>query len=892
MTQTDLAVYRYALLARNLIYRWERHQENIIDSRFDWKAEDEALLQTTFEYFQSSVAPKPDFEYLSGQIKFFEQFKEYLQEQIIDRYQEVQANLPPPELVKLYEEHLQQERRLLEQRQNQHLKLAPARIKLIQDLARQFPQVDPQTIQFIADEALTISYEIYPESALPQIVAGLQQLARVTQTKVSASQLAATLSQEDLVAGLVEQHPRFKEALEYASQTLPRILETAASAETNRLSSYLVIANAAGLAPAILTPSSVELQSALVTRTEPSLTAPKISQVGDLWDNLLTHHQPQAEQLLTQLEQVHQHQQQITQEVAKRVELSGLNPESQQMATQIITQYILPPLLYASSFPQNAAEKEEVLSTAQRVFVDLGIERQGQKLDQAAANWVKTQPLFLTGTMPPLLVKEYYKAAYSPPDPVTQAAIEKIVTSPVSLEPITAEVAKNWQLGNAPPNTQPLREWAIKNKIGSALLIEAGILATSEERGDSYPRFRHRLMFPIRNDNGEVIAFSGRVLDADAKAAKYLNSPETLLFNKSKVLFGFDKSKRGINKSGQAIVCEGQIDTLMVYEAGFQNVVAGQGTAFTEFHAKALKRQADEVVLCYDSDNAGYKAAERAFQALAPFGLIVKVAMLPKGEDPDSYIRKNGVEAFGQLIKEAKDFVDYQLASVGSRRDLTEMRERIKFAEEMAENVKLFDTPMAKETTIQRVARSLGISEEIMRKLVTKAAKGTSNRAKKEAVNERPGEKLLASQDPTALLLCRIAIAEPEILLWLREHGDQNILHDLSGTDLLSRIWLDDYDPSNADAFNSFLLTLDRDEEAALTQVLHMPPAPGKLSDAQHALQILSITRLQQQKLRLQTQLKQPNLDPQEASDIQREIMDLHKELTEAQRSVAEASKA
>ncbi|MCW0216852.1 MAG: DNA primase [Prosthecobacter sp.] len=456
---------------------------------------------------------------------------------------------------------------------------------------------------------------------------------------------------------------------------------------------------------------------------------------------------------------------------------------------------------------------------------------------------------------------------------------------------ITAEVAKNWQLGYAPPNTQPLREWAIKNKIGSALLIEAGILATSEERGDSYPRFRHRLMFPIRNDNGEVIAFSGRVLEADAKAAKYLNSPETLLFNKSKVLFGFDKSKRSISKSGQAIVCEGQIDTLMVFEAGFQNVVAGQGTAFTEFHAKALKRQADEVVLCYDSDNAGYKAAERAFQALAPFGLIVKVAMLPKGEDPDSYIRKNGIEAFGELIKEAKDFVDYQLASVGSRRDLTEMRERIKFAEEMAENVKLFDTPMAKETTIQRVARSLGISEEIMRKLVTKAEKNTGRAKKKEAPNERPGEKLLAAQDPTALLLCRIAIAEPEVLLWLREHGDQNILHDLSGTDLLARIWLDDYDPSNADAFNSFLLTLDRDEEAALTQVLHMPPAPGKLSDAQHALQILSITRLQQQKLRLQTQLKQPNLDPQEASDIQREIMDLHKELTEAQRSVAEASK-
>jgi DNA primase len=450
---------------------------------------------------------------------------------------------------------------------------------------------------------------------------------------------------------------------------------------------------------------------------------------------------------------------------------------------------------------------------------------------------------------------------------------------------ITAEVAKNWQLGYAPPNTPPLREWAMKNKVGSALLIDAGILATSEERGDAYPRFRHRLMFPIRNDNGEVIAFSGRVLEADAKAAKYLNSPETLLFNKSKVLFGFDKSKRAISKAGQAIVCEGQIDTLMVYEAGFQNVVAGQGTAFTEYHAKALKRQADEIVLCYDSDNAGYKAAERAFQALAPYGLIVKVATLPKGEDPDSYIRKNGVVAFGDLVKSAKDFVDYQLASVGSRRDLTEMRERIKFAEEMAENVKLFDTPMAKETTIQRVARSLGISEEIMRKVVTKAEKNTG-RTRKEMPNERPGEKLLAAQDPTALLLCRLAIAEAEVLLWLRENGDQNILHDLSGTDLLARIWLDDYDPAVPDAFNSFLITLDRDEEAAFNQVLHMPPPPGNLADAQHALQILSITRLQQQKQRLQTQLKQPNLDPQEASDLQREIMDLHKELMEAQKSV------
>lgn len=454
---------------------------------------------------------------------------------------------------------------------------------------------------------------------------------------------------------------------------------------------------------------------------------------------------------------------------------------------------------------------------------------------------------------------------------------------------ISAEMAKNWQIGYAPPQMQPLREWAVKMGFGRDLLVEAGILAVSEERGDSYPRFRHRLMFPICNDNGEVIAFSGRVLDKDSKMAKYLNSPETLLFNKSKVLFGFHKSKRPISKAGQAIVCEGQIDTLMVYEAGVQNVVAGQGTAFTEYHARALKRQADEIVLCYDSDNAGYKAAERAFQALVPYGLIVKVAMLPAGEDPDSYIRNSGVEAFAKLVKEAADFVDYQWLAVGARRDLTEMRERVRFAEEMAENVKLFDTPLARETTIQRVARRLGIPEEMMRKLVTRAQKRDGSKKEVQASNEKPGEKLLASQEPTALMLCRLALADAEVLLWLREQGDPQILQDLAGTELLSRIWLAEFEPGNADALTGYLCTLDREEEAALNQILHTRTPPGKLEDAQQALHILSIKRLELQILRLKTQLKQPNLDGQEASDIQREMVDMARELFEAKRSVVAA---
>lgn len=451
---------------------------------------------------------------------------------------------------------------------------------------------------------------------------------------------------------------------------------------------------------------------------------------------------------------------------------------------------------------------------------------------------------------------------------------------------ITSAVAKSWMIGYAPPDSASLRHWAAKHKFGQQFLLDAGIIKFSEERGDTYPGFRHRLMFPIRNDNGEVIAFSGRALDKTAKA-KYLNSPETLIFNKSKVLFGFDKSKRPISKAGQAIVCEGQIDTIMIFEAGFQNVVAGQGTAFTEFHAKALKRQADEILLCYDSDNAGFKASEKAFQILAPTGLIVKVAALPAGEDPDSLIRKQGPEAFAALLKGARDFIDYQVEIVGSRRNMDEMRERVKFAEEMAQNIRLLESPVARETAIQRVAVRLGIPEDTIRKLIARAQPKAGKDKAGATKNERPGKQLLASQDRNAQLLCQLALADAQVLEWLRHQPHADVLRDLPGTELLALVWRGSFDPLDPVGVNVFLTGLDHEEEAALTQILHQSSATGGgLESAQHAMSALEIARLQMQKQRLQTQLKHPSLNPEDAAEIQREIMALHKQLQEAQQQI------
>src|SRR6476469_6602560 len=160
-------------------------------------------------------------------------------------------------------------------------------------------------------------------------------------------------------------------------------------------------------------------------------------------------------------------------------------------------------------------------------------------------------------------------------------------------------------------------------------------------------------MFPIRNDVGEVIAFSGRLLKDEEGAAKYLNSPETPLFRKGNVLFGLHKTKRDLIDAQCAIVCEGQLDLISLFEAGIKNVVAPQGTAFTESQARVLKRFVNEVVLCFDADAAGKKAAERSLDALLQNDLIVRVAEIPAGEDPDSLIRHHGREEFEGRIAAA-----------------------------------------------------------------------------------------------------------------------------------------------------------------------------------------------------------------------------------------------
>ncbi len=216
---------------------------------------------------------------------------------------------------------------------------------------------------------------------------------------------------------------------------------------------------------------------------------------------------------------------------------------------------------------------------------------------------------------------------------------------------ITAEAIARYGIGFAPDAWSKLSDAFQKRGISEHLLVTAG-LAVRRERGEGiYDRFRNRVIIPIADERGRVVAFGGRALEG--AMPKYLNTAETPVFNKRKLLFGLDRAHRAIASEGYAIVVEGYMDAIAAWEAGVQNVVATLGTSFTEGHARILLRRAPRIVFCYDSDTAGQEATLRALAAVRGRAAEVRVLLLPDGKDPDEYVRTHGAQAFRALVETA-----------------------------------------------------------------------------------------------------------------------------------------------------------------------------------------------------------------------------------------------
>lgn len=477
---------------------------------------------------------------------------------------------------------------------------------------------------------------------------------------------------------------------------------------------------------------------------------------------------------------------------------------------------------------------------------------------------------------------------------------------------LTMETSRTWKFGYAPTEQKPFIDWARDEGFSIAQLVEGGLAKWREENNPhkgAYSFFRHRLMFPVNNDFGEPIAFSGRVLSKDQGGGKYVNSPETVLFSKSKTFFGLDKSKRAILREKRAVICEGQLDLIAAYEAGIENIVAPLGTAFTHDHARILKRHTDEVVLCFDSDTAGLNAASKAFRILAPSGMLIRLALLPEGEDPDSLIRKQGIGALREILESAPEFFDFQIDRRGGQLNQGSLRERLNFARDLSADIALIEDKMMQDSLISRVTIRLGVGEDDIRKLVRDAiaAKSRTEKAqfKRDAVNlrrqsessgrpERGGENRISepveSDERTApieitnrsiRLLCRGILIDAEIRKEITEQPIPDFFRNLTETEVLTQVWQANFDPASPASVNAFVGQLGPAEQHCVARLLSDESARITPELARDCLTALRKQSIQRQISVTKAQLGAPGLPENEVTLLSKVLLDLRELLNE-----------
>jgi DNA primase len=349
-------------------------------------------------------------------------------------------------------------------------------------------------------------------------------------------------------------------------------------------------------------------------------------------------------------------------------------------------------------------------------------------------------------------------------DPAAQVARDYL-----SRRQVPPEAIQLFRLGYAPESWDDTVRWASAQGHELTIVERGGLIGQKEETKRYYDRFRGRLMFPICDEQGRVVAFSGRVLSAEAPGGKYINSPETPIFSKGRIFFGLDKAKRSILDAQFAVVCEGQLDLIRCHIAGIQNVVAPQGTALTADHARILKRYAGEVVLCFDADNAGQNAAERSLDSLLAAGLAIRVAVMPAPHDPDSYIQEAGAEAFRRLIQGAPGFFDYYLDRCCTRHNVATDRGRLAVARSLGEALHKTGSAVLIDTYAQKTAQRLGISPDAVRQEFRRLHAGFKP-VQDTGAGEPEEAAALAPPPSLEMWLLRLLLLDDEMAGWLCQH--------------------------------------------------------------------------------------------------------------------------
>ncbi len=398
---------------------------------------------------------------------------------------------------------------------------------------------------------------------------------------------------------------------------------------------------------------------------------------------------------------------------------------------------------------------------------------------------------------------QFYRSALHSPS--GQAALDYARSRGLSEESI-----RRFGLGYAPEGWDALLAAAEKKGFTRSQLLAAGLVQRSEESGRCYDRFRNRLIFPIIDPQGRVVAFGGRALAAEERA-KYLNSPETVLFDKSSQLYGLNWSRGPISQSGQAIVVEGYLDALMPLQAGIENVVATLGTALTDRHVRLLSRYAREVVLVFDADAAGAAAARRALEMFVLQKVNVRVATIPAGKDPCDYCLAEGPEALRNLVSTAPDALEYAWRGVEGQyrsegRSLADRREGLEDFLQLVASCSAYGAvdEIRRGQLVQHIGHMLNIPAADLHQELRRVGRRLGRPASKSPSGVQGVSGSLAERQVIEVLLAQ---AELQVAAW--EKLEWNDFQDRNLRRIAEQIW------ARADAGGASLEQLLAGEELA-----------------------------------------------------------------------------
>ena len=408
---------------------------------------------------------------------------------------------------------------------------------------------------------------------------------------------------------------------------------------------------------------------------------------------------------------------------------------------------------------------------------------------------------------------------------------------------ITPEMIERQGIGYAPASREALKNRLLKDGFSPALLVRSGLVVQRDE-GTIIDRFRTRVMIPIHRENGAIIAFGGRAMEA-GQQPKYLNSPETPIYTKGKTLYGLNLGKAAISRTKHAVMVEGYFDWAQAFQAGITNVVASSGTALTPAQARLLKRFASKVVLSFDPDAAGQGAAARTSELLVAEGFQVNVAMLPAGEDPDNFIRKAGGPAYQEQLRQSRPYLEYLLDRTAAEHDFTKDESRRAFLSTMLAVAARIPDAAQRDQFADRLAHKAQITEEVVRAEIRKAAVQKRTTVEERAIpvtsQIKPAEKgliwgLVNAPGPTLETLAGL------------EDGD---LAGLASEGILQQARsLQEVSP------DAFLGTLaERLTSGEIRLIEDLGRAPGPPADPAGCLLALKIRRLDRERAEVQREI-------------------------------------